>query len=203
MKQDFVAPRRAFISVSDKSGIGALALELDSRGIEIVSTGGTAKALKDIGCPVTYVDKLTGFPEMMDGRLKTLHPKVHGGLLAIRDKREHLAAMDEHDIKPIDILIVNLYPFKRTVESKAPFEECVEQIDIGGPAMLRAAAKNHAWVAPVVDPGDYVTLLNHLQKKGATSYSFRKELAGKVYAHTARYDADIARYFNPDFSIAN
>ncbi len=201
MKQDFITPRRAFISVSDKTGIGQVAVELDKRGIEIVSTGGTAKTLKEAGCSVTYVEKLTGFPEMMDGRLKTLHPKVHGGLLAIRDKSDHLAAMDEHGIKPIDILIVNLYPFKKTVESNAPFEECVEQIDIGGPAMLRAAAKNHDWVAPVVDPGDYAVLLEYLRQHDGVPYAFRKKLAGKVYAHTARYDAEIARYFNPDFSI--
>src|SRR6202140_4520535 len=143
---------RALISVSDKSGVVEFARALAGYGIELVSTGGTAKALKDAGLPVIDVSDLTGFPEMMDGRVKTLHPKVHGGLLAIRGNAEHAAAMQKHGIKPIDLLVVNLYPFEATVAKGAAYDDCIENIDIGGPAMIRAAAKNHADVTVVVEP---------------------------------------------------
>src|SRR5215475_1613708 len=146
---------RALLSVSDKTGLLDFAKKLAGRGVELISTGGTAKALKDAGLTVTDVAELTGFPEMMDGRVKTLHPRVHGGLLAIRDNKEHLAAMERHQIKPIDLLVVNLYPFEAAVAKGAAFDECVENIDIGGPAMIRAAAKNHAGVAVVLEPADY------------------------------------------------
>ena len=143
---------RALLSVSDKTGLAAFARELAGYNVELVSTGGTAKALKDAGLKVIDVADLTGFPEMMDGRVKTLHPKVHGGLLAVRGNKEHAAAMAQHDIKPIDLLVVNLYPFEATVAKGATFDDCIENIDIGGPAMIRAAAKNHADVTVVVEP---------------------------------------------------
>src|SRR5450432_959844 len=150
---------RALLSVSDKSGLVEFATALAGFGVELVSTGGTAKAIKDAGLAVKDVSELTGFPEMMDGRVKTLHPKVHGGLLAIRDNKEHAAAMDTHGIRPIDLLVVNLYPFEATVAKGAGYDDCIENIDIGGPAMIRAAAKNHADVAVMVEPEDYATLL--------------------------------------------
>src|SRR6185437_14225854 len=153
---------RALLSVSDKSGLVGFAKALTDHGIELISTGGTAKALKDAGLAVIDVAELTGFPEMMDGRVKTLHPKVHGGLLAIRGNKEHAAALEQHKIKPIDLLVVNLYPFESTVERGASFDECIENIDIGGPAMIRAAAKNHADVAVVVDPTDYEKVLGEM-----------------------------------------
>ena len=145
---------RALISVSDKTGLIDFARGLSSHGVELVSTGGTAKAIKDAGLAVKDVSELTGFPEMMDGRVKTLHPKVHGGLLAIRDNKEHAAAMGTHGIRPIDLLVVNLYPFEATVAKGARYDDCIENIDIGGPAMIRAAAKNHGDVAVLVEPDD-------------------------------------------------
>src|SRR5215216_4102507 len=167
---------RALISVSDKSGLIDFARGLASHGMELVSTGGTHKALSDAGLKVTEVSELTGFPEMMDGRVKTLHPKVHGGLLAIRDNKEHAAAMDAHAIRPIDLLVVNLYPFEATVAKRAGYDDCVENIDIGGPAMIRAAAKNHADVAVVVEPDDYTAVLSELsQHGGATTLLLRKK----------------------------
>src|SRR6478672_2002959 len=173
---------RALISVSDKSGLIDFARGLSSHGVELVSTGGTAKALKDAGLKVLDVADLTGFPEMMDGRVKTLHPKVHGGLLAIRDNKEHAASMQTHDIRPIDLLVVSLYPFEETVAKGAGFEDCIENIDIGGPAMIRAAAKNHNDVAVVVDAQDYASLLEELKtQKGATTLALRKRLAAKAY----------------------
>jgi phosphoribosylaminoimidazolecarboxamide formyltransferase/IMP cyclohydrolase len=187
---------RALLSVSDKAGLIELARALAGHGIELVSTGGTAKALNDAGLAVRDVSELTGFPEMMDGRVKTLHPKVHGGLLAIRDNAEHAAAMATHGIKPIDLLVVNLYPFEATVAKGAAYAECVENIDIGGPAMIRAAAKNHADVAVVVEPEDYAPLLAELsQHGGATTLALRKKLAAKAYARTAAYDAAVANWF--------
>jgi phosphoribosylaminoimidazolecarboxamide formyltransferase/IMP cyclohydrolase len=187
---------RALISVSDKSGLVEFARGLAANGVELVSTGGTAKALKDAGLTVRDVSELTGFPEMMDGRVKTLHPKVHGGLLAIRDNKEHAAAMAAHGIAPIDLLVVNLYPFEATVAKGAGFDECIENIDIGGPAMIRAAAKNHADVAVVVEPDDYSALLLELgQHGGATTLAMRKRLAAKAYARTASYDAAISNWF--------
>src|ERR1041384_176097 len=193
------APRRiarALLSVSDKSGLIDFARALSGYGIELVSSGGTAKALADAGLKVRDVAELTGFPEMMDGRVKTLHPKVHGGLLAIRDDKAHAASMKEHGIAPIDLLVVNLYPFEATVAKGAAFDDCIENIDIGGPAMIRAAAKNHNDVAVVVDTDDYARVLDELSAHGgATTLALRKALAQKAYAHTAAYDAAISNWF--------
>src|SRR5947207_1380104 len=187
---------RALLSVSDKSGLIDFARALSGHGIELVSTGGTAKALAGVGLKVRDVSGLTGCPEMMDGRLKTLHPKVHGGLLAIRDDQAHAASMKEHDIAPIDLLVVNLYPFEATVAKGAAFDDCIENIDIGGPAMIRAAAKNHNDVAVVVDADDYARVLNELKAHGgATTLALRKALAQKAYARTAAYDAAISNWF--------
>jgi phosphoribosylaminoimidazolecarboxamide formyltransferase/IMP cyclohydrolase len=187
---------RALLSVSDKSGLVDFARTLAGHGVELVSTGGTAKALADAGLKVRDVSDFTGFPEMMDGRLKTLHPKVHGGLVAIRDNRDHAAAMEKHGIGPIDLLVVNLYPFEATVQGGAEFADCIENIDIGGPAMIRAGAKNHADVAVVVDPRDYPMLLDELKTHGgATTVASRRRLAAKAYARTAAYDAAIANWF--------
>jgi phosphoribosylaminoimidazolecarboxamide formyltransferase/IMP cyclohydrolase len=187
---------RALLSVSDKAGLTAFASELARYGVELVSTGGTAKALSDAGLKVIDVAELTGSPEMMDGRVKTLHPKVHGGLLAIRSNKEHVAAMQKHHIKPIDLLVVNLYPFEATAEKGASFEDCIENIDIGGPAMIRAAAKNHADVTVVVEPADYDKVLGEMaQHHGMVSLELRKKLAAKAYARTAAYDAAISNWF--------
>jgi phosphoribosylaminoimidazolecarboxamide formyltransferase/IMP cyclohydrolase len=185
---------RALISVSDKTGLIDLARALAAAGVEIVSTGGTAKAIADAGIAVVEVSQLTGFPEMMDGRVKTLHPKVHGGLLAIRANAEHASAMTTHGIKPIDLLVVSLYPFEATVAKGASLEDCIENIDIGGPAMIRAAAKNHDDVAVIVDAEDYASLLDAL-KAGGTTLGFRRKLAAKAYARTAAYDAAISNWF--------
>ena len=187
--------RRALVSVSDKTGLAELGRALAARGIEILSTGGSAKALSEAGVAVTEVSEHTGFPEIMDGRVKTLHPKIHGGILARRDLESHREALAAQEIAPIDLVVVNLYPFGRTVASGADFATCVENIDIGGPAMLRAAAKNHDWVTVVVDPADYPTLLDELERNaGATAPALRRRLAGKVYAHTAAYDSAIANW---------
>jgi phosphoribosylaminoimidazolecarboxamide formyltransferase / IMP cyclohydrolase len=187
---------RALLSVSDKSRLIDFARALAGHGVELVSTGGTAKALADVGLKVKDVSELTGFPEMMDGRVKTLHPKVHGGLLAIRDNAEHAQAMKTHGIAPIDLLVVNLYPFEATVDKDAGFEECIENIDIGGPAMIRAAAKNHDDVAVVVEASDYQSVLDELAaNKGATTLPLRRRLAAKAYARTAAYDAAISNWF--------
>src|SRR3954465_8835087 len=187
---------RALLSVSDKSGLIDFARALSGFGIELVSTGGTAKAIADAGLKVRDVSELTGFPEMMDGRVKTLHPKVHGGLLAIRDNAEHARSMKDHDIAPIDLLVVNLYPFEATVTSGAGFEDCIENIDIGGPAMIRAAAKNHDDVAVVVEPEDYRAVLDELAANaGATTLTLRRRLAAKAYARPAAYDAAISNWF--------
>lgn len=187
---------RALLSVSDKTGLVTFAKALAAHGIALVSTGGTAKALSEAGLKVTDVSELTGFPEMMDGRVKTLHPKVHGGLLAIRDNKEHAGAMSAHGIAPIDLLVVNLYPFEATVKKGASYDDCIENIDIGGPAMIRAAAKNHGDVAVVVDAEDYQSVLDELaSNKGATTLSLRKRLAAKAYARTAAYDAAISNWF--------
>ncbi len=187
--------RRALISVSDKSGLVDLGRELEAMGVEILSTGGSAKAMRDAGIAVKDVADVTGFPEMMDGRVKTLHPMVHGGLLALRDNPEHVAAMDEHGIGAIDLLVVNLYPFEATVASDADYPTCIENIDIGGPAMIRAAAKNHAFVNVVVDVRDYAPLLAELRENhGATSLGFRQSLALTAYARTAAYDAAVSNW---------
>src|SRR6187551_84002 len=187
---------RALLSVSDKTGLVAFATTLAGFGVELISTGGTAKALKDAGLAVIDVAELTGSPEMMDGRVKTLHPKVHGGLLAIRGNAEHVASMKQHGIQPIDLLVVNLYPFESTVEKGASFDDCIENIDIGGPAMIRAAAKNHADVAVVVDPIDYEKVLGEMAAhSGMVSFELRQKLAAKAYARTAAYDAAISNWF--------
>lgn len=192
---DLVRVTRALISVSDKTGLVELGRALAGHGIEILSTGGTAKALRDAGLTVIEVADHTGFPEMMDGRVKTLHPKIHGGLLALRDNAEHVAAMTEHAIPPIDMLISSLYPFERTVASGAGYGDCVENIDIGGPAMIRAAAKNHASVTVVVDAEDYDAVLGELAANGgATSLALRRRLAGTAYARTAAYDSEISTW---------
>src|SRR5947209_9813902 len=159
---DIVPVKRALISLSDKSGLDELAQGLARHGVEIVSTGGTAAKLRDAGAVVRDISDLTGFPEMMDGRVKTLHPKVHGGLLGVRDNPDHVAAMEEHQIAPIDLVVVNLYPFLSTVMSGADRDTVIENIDIGGPSMVRSAAKNHAFVAIVTDPADYAELLTEL-----------------------------------------
>ena len=196
MSSDLRPLTRALLSVSDKTGLIDFARALSGRGIELISTGGTSKAIADAGLKVIDVSDLTGFPEMMDGRVKTLHPKVHGGLLAIRENPEHEAAMLAHDIKPIDLLVVNLYPFEATIAKGAAYDECIENIDIGGPAMIRAAAKNHADVAVVVDVADYAPLLVALDANhGATTLALRKTLAQKAYARTAVYDAAISNWF--------
>jgi phosphoribosylaminoimidazolecarboxamide formyltransferase/IMP cyclohydrolase len=193
---DLVPVKRALISLSDKTGLDALAAALARRGVEIVSTGGTAAKLRESGADVRDISDLTGFPEMMDGRVKTLHPKVHGGLLAVRDNPEHAAAMDEHGIAPIDLVVVNLYPFEATVMRGAGRDEIIENIDIGGPSMVRSAAKNHAFVTIVTDPADYDELLAELDRNdGATSLDFRKRMAAKAYALTAAYDSMISQWF--------
>ncbi|WP_417728653.1 bifunctional phosphoribosylaminoimidazolecarboxamide formyltransferase/IMP cyclohydrolase [Roseovarius sp.] len=186
---------RALLSVSDKTGLIDLGRALVERGVELLSTGGTAKALRDAGLSVRDVSEVTGFPEMMDGRVKTLHPMVHGGLLALRDNPEHQAAMQSHGISPIDLLVVNLYPFEETVARGGDYDDCVENIDIGGPAMIRAAAKNHAHVAVVVDVEDYDALIGDMdQHGGATCPKFRRKLAQRAYARTAAYDAAVSTW---------
>src|SRR5438874_603838 len=187
---------RALLSVSDKTGLIDFAKALAAHDVELVSTGGTAKAIAAAGLKVKDVSELTGFPEMMDGRVKTLHPKVHGGLLAIRDNKDHAEAMKAHGIAPIDLLVVNLYPFEATVDKGAGFEDCIENIDIGGPAMIRAAAKNHDDVTVIVDPGDYSVLLEELARhNGRTTLALRRRLAATAFGRTAAYDAAIANWF--------
>ena len=190
--------RRALLSVSDKTGLLEFAQQLLKLDFELVSTGGTKKALEEGGLTVTGVDEVTGFPEMLDGRVKTLHPKIHGGLLAKRDNQEHMQQLDDAGITPIDLVVVNLYPFKQTILDPATTEaQAIEQIDIGGPSMLRAAAKNFADVLPVVDPADYPAVTDFLQKS-VNNQAFRKQLAAKVFRHTAAYDALIANYLTEE-----
>jgi phosphoribosylaminoimidazolecarboxamide formyltransferase/IMP cyclohydrolase len=193
---NLIPVRRALLSVSDKSGLTDLAAALVRCGVELVSTGGTAKALRAAGHDVRDVADLTGFPEMMDGRVKTLHPAVHGGILAVRDDAAHVAAMDAHGIGAIDLVVVNLYPFLQTVMSGAGRDDIIENIDIGGPAMVRSAAKNHAFVGIVTEPADYAALIEELDANGgATSLTLRKRLAATAFAHTATYDSMIAQWF--------
>jgi phosphoribosylaminoimidazolecarboxamide formyltransferase/IMP cyclohydrolase len=192
---------RALLSVSDKQGIVEFATALAAHGVELVSTGGTAKLLLGEGLACRDVSELTGFPEMMDGRVKTLHPNVHGGLLAIRDNEEHRATMQAHEIHAIDLLVVNLYPFEATLKSGADADTCIENIDIGGPAMIRAAAKNHNDVAVVVDNEDYQPILDALAK-GGTDLAQRRKLAQKAYARTAAYDAEISNWMSGEFDVA-
>ncbi len=191
---DIVPVRRALLSVSDKTGLGPFAAALAAEGAELVSTGGTAAALRAEGLRVTEVADLTGFPEMLDGRVKTLHPAIHGGLLARRDLPEHMAALEGAGLGPIDLLAVNLYPFEATVARGAEPAECVENIDIGGPAMIRAAAKNHAAVAVVVDPEDYAAVAAGIAAQGGTTAALRRRLAAEAYARTAAYDAAVSAW---------
>lgn len=191
-----VVIKRALLSVSDKAGLVELGHALVARGIELVSTGGTAKTLRESGLQVKDVSELTGFPEMMDGRVKTLHPKVHGGLLAVRDNDEHVAAMKDHGIGAIDLVVVNLYPFAATVAKGAARDEIIENIDIGGPSMVRSAAKNHDSVVILTDPADYDALVAEMEEQnGGTSLAFRRAMAAKAFAATAEYDAMIASWF--------
>ncbi|MBF0393941.1 MAG: bifunctional phosphoribosylaminoimidazolecarboxamide formyltransferase/IMP cyclohydrolase, partial [Alphaproteobacteria bacterium] len=188
--------RRALISVSDKTGLIELGRFLVGRGVEILSTGGSAKALRDAGVAVTEVADHTGFPEMLDGRVKTLHPKVHGGILGIRGNAGHEAAMAAHGIPPIDLVVVNLYPFESTVAKGADFETCIENIDIGGPSLIRGAAKNHEGVTVVVDPADYASVIAEMEAHGgATTLVLRRRLAALAYARTGAYDALISNWF--------
>jgi len=188
--------KRALLSVSDKTGLIELAALLHGKGVEILSTGGTAKALRDAKIPVKDVSEYTGFPEIMDGRVKTLHPKIHGGILAVRDNNEHKAAMEKHQIPPIDLIVINLYPFEETVAKGADFDTCIENIDIGGPSLIRGAAKNHAFVTVIVDPADYAQVIDEIKTGGDTSAATKKTLAAKAYVRTAAYDSAISRWFH-------
>jgi len=188
--------RRALLSVSDKAGLVPFAQALAGMGVELISTGGTSAALREAGLAVKDVAELTGFPEMLDGRVKTLHPRVHGGLLAVRGDACHEAQAAEHAIEPIDLLVVNLYPFEATVAKGAGFDDCIENIDIGGPALIRGAAKNHAGVTVIVEPADYDRVLEAMRANGgATTLDLRQRLAAKAYARTAAYDAAISQWF--------
>ncbi len=190
-----VPVKRALLSVFDKTGLAEFAKELAGLGVELVSTGGTSKLIASTGAAVRDISDLTGFPEMMDGRVKTLHPKVHGGLLAVRDNPTHKAAMDAHEIGAIDLVVVNLYPFEETIARGASYDETIENIDIGGPAMIRSAAKNHAYVAVIVDPADYEPVLESIRQTGGVPYEMRQKLAAKAYARTAAYDSVISNWF--------
>jgi len=196
--------KRALISVSDKTGVVEFAKALAQMGVAIISTGGTAKALAQAGVNVTSIDSVTGFPEMMDGRVKTLHPKIHGGLLAIRDNKEHAAAMAKHGIEPIDLVCINLYPFEQTVaKADCTFEDAIENIDIGGPSMVRSSAKNHRFVTIVTEPGQYQVVLDELKNRsGAISQATRWDFARKAFALTASYDAAISKYLNNKASVS-
>ncbi|MCB1446357.1 MAG: bifunctional phosphoribosylaminoimidazolecarboxamide formyltransferase/IMP cyclohydrolase, partial [Rhizobiaceae bacterium] len=198
---DRVTVKTALISVSDKSGIADLARALADLGIRILSTGGTFKALAAEGIAVTDVSDITGFPEIMDGRVKTLHPNVHGGLLAIRDDADHVAAMERHGIAGIDLAVINLYPFEEVRARGENYAQSVENIDIGGPAMIRASAKNHAYVTVMTDPADYAELIDQLAADGATAYAFRQRMAQKAFARTAAYDAAISSWMADELGI--
>ncbi|WP_062197171.1 bifunctional phosphoribosylaminoimidazolecarboxamide formyltransferase/IMP cyclohydrolase [Massilibacterium senegalense] len=190
-----MAMKRALVSVSDKAGIIPFVKALVDLGVEVVSTGGTKKAIQEAGIPVIGISEVTGFPEILDGRVKTLHPNIHSGLLAIRDKEEHMQALKEHNITPIDLVVVNLYPFQQTIEKPdVTFPEAIENIDIGGPSMLRAAAKNHAYVTVVTDPADYDKVVEEVKANGDTTAETKRQLAAKVFRHTAAYDALISQY---------
>src|ERR1700760_817952 len=187
---------RALLSVSDKTGLIDFAQGLASHGVMLISTGGTAKSLRESGLKVSDVSEITNFPEMMDGRVKTLHPNVHGGLLSLRDKSDHAASMKEHGIEGIDLLVCNLYPFEATVARGADFDETIENIDIGGPAMTRSAAKNHDWVTVVVDVEDYKPVLDEMAaNNGATTLKLRRTLAQRAFARPAAYDAAVSGWF--------
>jgi phosphoribosylaminoimidazolecarboxamide formyltransferase/IMP cyclohydrolase len=195
MPNTVVPIQRALLSVFDKTGIEDFGKELARLGVELVSTGGTARLIAGTGAAVRDIADLTGFPEMMDGRVKTLHPKVHGGLLAVRDNPTHKAAMEAHQIWPIDLVVVNLYPFEATIARGASYDETIENIDIGGPAMIRSAAKNHAFVTVLVDPNDYGPVLEAMRQQGGVPYELRQKLAAKAYARTAAYDSVISNWF--------
>ncbi len=189
--------KTALISVSDKTGIVDFARSLSELGVDIISTGGTARSIRDAGVPVKSIDEVTGFPEIMNGRVKTLHPKVHGGLLAVRDDAGHMEQLRANDIGLIDLVVVNLYPFEKTItRENVSFEEAIENIDIGGPTMLRSAAKNHRYVGAVVDPADYGLVLKELSADGALSDTTRLYLAEKVFRTTSGYDAAITAYLS-------
>ncbi len=194
--------KRALISVSDKSGIVEFAKQLTELGIEIYSTGGTMKTIADAGIPVKSISDLTGFPEIMDGRVKTLHPKIHAGLLAVLNNEEHLKQMQEHGLESIDLLVVNLYPFEAALEKNLPHDEMIENIDIGGPGMLRAAAKNYLWTAPVTNPNRYDEIINMLKTSGTINETYRLELAADVFTHTAYYDSLISEYLRKQTKAA-
>ncbi len=199
---DLVTIRRALLSVSDKTGLVDLARALAGRGVELLSTGGTAKAIKEAGIPVKDVSDVTGFPEIMDGRVKTLHPSVHGGLLAIRDDAEHVEAMKAHGIEGIDLAVINLYPFEAVRFAGGDYPSTVENIDIGGPAMVRASAKNHAYVSILTDPADYARVIAEMEaNNGAVTHRFRQEMAAKAFARTAAYDAAISGWFAETLEI--
>ncbi len=190
--------KTALISVSDKSGVVDFAKKLSSMGAKIISTGGTAKTLSEAGISVVGIESVTAFPEMMNGRVKTLHPKIHGALLGLRDKPEHVTAMAEHGIEPIDLVCVNLYPFEQTIDrADCTFEDAIENIDIGGPSMVRSSAKNHKFVAVVTEPGQYERVIKEMEQNGgAVSEQLRSDLARIAFGLTAAYDAAIARYLN-------
>ena len=189
--------KRAIISVSNKLGAVDLAKSLSKCGVEIISTGGTMKAIRAAGIPVTYVSDVTGFPEIMDGRVKTLNPKIHGGILAVRDNSEHIKQMQENGIVPIDLVVVNLYPFKATIRKEnVTLAEAVENIDIGGPAMIRAAAKNFKFITVVTNPERYEEIAKMISETGGVDYEMRKKLAADAFAHTADYDLMIADYLS-------
>src|SRR5215510_8175829 len=187
--------QRALLSVSDKTGLVPLAQALLEAGVELISTGGTARTLRDAGLQVTDLSAYTGFPEMLDGRVKTLHPKIHGGLLYLRGNSQHEATVREHRIQPIDLVVVNLYPFEQTVaKAGVTLHDAIENIDIGGPSMLRSAAKNHESVTVVVDPADYAPVAEQIRSAGNTTLELRRALAAKVFARTAAYDGAIAAH---------
>jgi phosphoribosylaminoimidazolecarboxamide formyltransferase/IMP cyclohydrolase len=195
--------KRALVSVSDKTGVAEFAKALSDLGIEVISTGGTARSLSEAGVKVTGISEVTGFPEMMEGRVKTLHPAVHGALLADRSKPDHMRQIAEQGIEPIDLVCVNLYPFAKTIAKPGvTLEEAIENIDIGGPSMVRSAAKNFASVTIVVDPADYVIVLNEIQENGDTTYETRARLATKAFTHTAEYDTMISGYLRSKFSFS-
>lgn len=191
--------KRALLSVSDKRGIVEFGKGLAAMGVDIISTGGTMKALRDVGVPVTAVQDVTGFPEMMDGRVKTLHPKIHGAILAMRDHESHVQAMKDHGITPIDLVVVNLYPFRETIaKPDVTLADAIENIDIGGPCMVRAAAKNNKFVAIVTNPDMYGEITELLKKDGELSDAYRLNLARLAFTHTAEYDAAIAAYLTEE-----
>lgn len=197
-----VKVRRALVSVSDKTGVVDFVKQLQEMGVEIISTGGTAKSLSEAGVKVIGISEVTGFPEMLEGRVKTLHPAVHGGILADRTKPDHMKTIESHGIKPIDMVVVNLYPFAATVAKPGvTLEDAVENIDIGGPSMVRSAAKNFAAVAIVVDPKDYAVVLDEIRESGGVSEATRARLSAKAYAHTSAYDKMITTYLSDKFGL--